>query len=256
MKATNSLPAWVIVLGPYRSGTSLVSAMISRLGVDFGAPDELVPADDFNPLGYFERDDINLLNTDLLASAGYGLADPADPQRLLEAANPSALKNWRPPPAIGGCRGLKDPRFCLTLPLWRQYSAIAESDVRLVVVNRSLDDVMRSTMSHPAVVTYVGGDAERAKRMIRHYAECARTNAKESGWPWIEVEYAALLRSPVVEMERLATFLGVDDPIRIRDASRAVGRRSSLWRFRMVRTLRPFLGRIKHDIRKIVGWDN
>lgn len=44
----------VVVLGSWRSGTSLTTSLISSLGLDVGRPSDHSPADDYNPRGYFE----------------------------------------------------------------------------------------------------------------------------------------------------------------------------------------------------------
>lgn len=49
-------PGCVVVAGMHRSGTSLTASLLAALGVDMG--DRLVPADRFNPRGYFEDRDL------------------------------------------------------------------------------------------------------------------------------------------------------------------------------------------------------
>ena len=65
----------VIVLGPYRSGTSLTAQVIETLGVDFGPRSEWISSNHFNPGGYHERGDINAINRKLITSAGRTLGE-------------------------------------------------------------------------------------------------------------------------------------------------------------------------------------
>ncbi|TAG96967.1 MAG: hypothetical protein EAZ09_05655 [Oscillatoriales cyanobacterium] len=70
----------IFVLGCYRSGTSLVSSILAKLGVDFGQ--QLYPSSSHNPNGYFESEQINHFNTQLIEKAGFTLAKPGHPQEI------------------------------------------------------------------------------------------------------------------------------------------------------------------------------
>ncbi len=116
-------PAHVIVLGMHRSGTSVITHLVHLMGCHVGSEDELLPPDDGNPRGYWERKDVVGLNDDLLRSLG------ADWRRLgsLDLGNLDArrektfsrrarkiLERLEPHrPWV-----LKDPRMCLLLPWW------------------------------------------------------------------------------------------------------------------------------------------
>jgi hypothetical protein len=63
----------IFVLGCYRSGTSLVSSILAKLGVDFGQ--QLYPSSSHNPNGYFESEQ-------LIEKAGFTLAKPGHPQEI------------------------------------------------------------------------------------------------------------------------------------------------------------------------------
>jgi hypothetical protein len=81
----------VIILGPYRSGTSLTACVLHELGVTFGPRQGMVPADQRNPSGYFERDDINAANTALIESAGGTLGEPGAPETIAANGNLNTL---------------------------------------------------------------------------------------------------------------------------------------------------------------------
>src|SRR5580700_1160835 len=65
----------VVVLGMHRSGTSLLTNLLTALGVDLGS--DLVPADDNNPAGYWEQLDINRTQDRLLSRLNQHWAGPA-----------------------------------------------------------------------------------------------------------------------------------------------------------------------------------
>jgi len=61
-------PKEIIILGMHRSGTSMLSGMLDRLGIDMG--DDVVGRQESNPLGHFEDGDLLSLNELILAKAG------------------------------------------------------------------------------------------------------------------------------------------------------------------------------------------
>lgn len=64
----NSLPNLFVILGMHRSGTSLISAGVSHLGVDFG--EHLMKGNQFNQKGYWEDKDIAAFNNRILNNLG------------------------------------------------------------------------------------------------------------------------------------------------------------------------------------------
>src|SRR5262245_9482610 len=115
----------VVVLGPYRSGTSLTAQILRELGVDFGPRTELISTNRFNPGGYLERAHLNALNRRLILSAGRALGQPGNAETLSRIADASILQAVAFPwPGHGPIWGLKDPRFCATLKIWVNAGAI------------------------------------------------------------------------------------------------------------------------------------
>ena len=114
----------VIVTGFHRSGTSLLGAGMSALGL-WSDSDNLMEGDADNPKGYFEDERVVALNNRILARLNTHWATPAfnpvapfherplldelsDVCTLLSEFNNEA-DAW----------SVKDPRFSITLPLWR-----------------------------------------------------------------------------------------------------------------------------------------
>jgi hypothetical protein len=117
-----------IILGAGRSGTSMLAGTLSTAGYYMGA--HLIPADEANPKGYFEDDEINAINEALLAPVTPAFAQPAHGWRWL-AAVPVGTQLSCPPDvsrriALQTARTpfcYKDPRFCYTLHAWRPFLA-------------------------------------------------------------------------------------------------------------------------------------
>ena len=206
--------AGIFVLGAPRSGTSAITRVVNLLGVPIAADDELKPADENNPRGYFESRSLTGFNRRLLVEVGgapYGSAprfpegwmengalDPAraEARELLERVHPTTPWAW------------KDPRTCLTLPFWVD---VADVDPIVVLVYRDPLEVAESHAQRadaPFPVTL--GIWER-------YNRAALQNAR--GLPTFVVRYERLTRAPRPVALEIATFLrdqgiGVADPDR------------------------------------------
>jgi hypothetical protein len=127
------------ILGCGRSGTSLTAGLLAAAGYFMG--DELYPADDGNPKGYFEDREVNGINEGLLAKLlpgpRRGLTDrilgrrppPTRWYRWLAmlTSNRSVVSTPKLDARIEAQIGrrpfcFKDPRFCYTLGAWRRYA--------------------------------------------------------------------------------------------------------------------------------------
>jgi hypothetical protein len=122
VRAQDSSP--VVVLGMHRSGTSVVAQLVHELGVYAGRPDELMPADMFNPTGFWEHSEAVRIDTEILDTLGANrtaLAN-ADVSRLSAEQRAGYVARARGVVQSLEGRGpflLKDPRMALLFPLWR-----------------------------------------------------------------------------------------------------------------------------------------
>lgn len=119
----NIMAMQIIVIGMHRSGTSLAAQLLKMLGAYAGDENDLLPATADNRKGYLERRDVVELNEYVLDGCGNKWFEVSDfnPSRLeparktrfeQEAGRIVARLNER------GTWFLKDPRMCVTLPLW------------------------------------------------------------------------------------------------------------------------------------------
>lgn len=228
----------LVVLGPYRSGTSLAAQILARLGVDFGPAADLIATNRFNPGGYLERGDLNALNRALVTSAGGALGAPGDPESLARRADRSILDGASLPwPDHAPLWGLKDPRFCATLSIWIDSNRLHAESIRLVRLVRNTESIVQSSLEHPSVRRFCRGDEEAARRMVGDYNALADWQIRTTGLPAHRLIYEELLDDPTGAIGRLADWLEFDEPGRIRNAVRCVGKRSALRRFRLRRSL-------------------
>lgn len=108
----------ICVAGMPRSGTSLITQLLHRCGLNLGPPAQLMPASVNNPDGFWENLRFVRLNERLLAAnGGTWYAPPATlrptPKITAEAKSILAQFDNEEP------WGWKDPRNALTLPFWK-----------------------------------------------------------------------------------------------------------------------------------------
>ena len=123
-----------VVLGMHKSGTTLVARMLHRSGIDMG--DGIDIGRSYDSGEKCERETTKAINQAILGSEGMfslDIAAPAVPievgadrlaeiRRIARAAD-SSSRDW----------GFKDPRTCLTYPIWAEELP----EHRLIVVFRS-----------------------------------------------------------------------------------------------------------------------
>jgi len=208
--SSRSAKTAVLVLGAPRSGTSALSHMLSELGVYFGDErDFLDPLiHDHNPV-FFELKRLNAVNERVLSELGheYGAFDyfPAANEgaqeysaELLADARDLILRE------LGGRRliGLKDPRFCFTLPFWRQVLSQLDYDIRPVLTVRPELAIVQSNekvnKSHPPPYS---------RRLTWVSTGAAATNL--IGEDFAPIAYDHLIEAPDAVAARLAVWLGL-----------------------------------------------
>lgn len=215
-------PCCYVVLGPFRSGTSLVARLAATLGADAGPPEELFEPSEWNPAGYIQRPDITAFNKALLVAGGGDDGAPPSAEAVADAATPATFagldRRWL---LTAPCAVVKDPRFCFTLLAWLRHGAFGDRDVRLILTSRDAPEMIRSALSHYDVKHYCGNSPEGARRTLAAYAASAEWHAIHLGRPVLRLAYELLDRRPEVAVEELAAFMEVADAGRIAAAKEA-----------------------------------
>lgn len=229
-------PIGVIVLGPYRSGTSVTAQVLHALGIDFGPKRHMVPATKHNPGGHFERRDINDANDALIRSIGKDLGEPGDPvelstkgdKRTFEMADMSWRESGRP-------WGIKDPRLCATLLAWIEAGYLDRDVLKIVHIRRNLDASTRSALAYESVRRFCDGTEAGVRHMLERCQELAMWHVDTLGIPTLTLDYEELVKSPQATIERLAEFVGVSDPRRIRRAVNLIGKGKGMFTLQLER---------------------
>ena len=112
----------IIVLGMHRSGTSAISGVLHRLGVDLGS--DLMPPQEDNPKGFYEHNKLTELNESILNALGSSWDDPrALPPQWSQNVRISPLRERLKFILLNEFKeshlwALKDPRISRLLDLW------------------------------------------------------------------------------------------------------------------------------------------
>lgn len=116
----------VIILGMHRSGTSAVARVLNMMGAYLAPEQQIMPPTSDNPKGYWERLDVMQLNDRILQAGNSDWQNVLhfDAQRI-SASNKKAFRHEinKLVCALDANRPwmLKDPRLCITFPLWREH---------------------------------------------------------------------------------------------------------------------------------------
>jgi hypothetical protein len=210
----------------HRSGTSLAAEILGRLGLWIGAQETLIGPSDHNPRGHFELlAGVNFNNEVLLQTGGTWDDPPA-----LESVDQLATR-MRPPIetwyAGRSAWVFKDPRLCLTLPLWMP--ALATFEVRIVHLVRHPRAVARSLVTRNAAMNdlpasrFAKGEMRTAHALTlwAEYNRRASLYEERFGVPCLYVWYDQLVDTPRSQVRRLAEFVGCKNA-RLGPAARCV----------------------------------
>lgn len=216
---TSSSPAGIVVLGMHRSGTSAITRAINLLGFNLGRADDLYRAHD-NPAGHWESTALIQCNDRILTAFGGAWDVPprlnrgwSDTERA-RALRDDARTTFDDVYGGAGTPWLwKDPRLCLTLPLWR---AVLD-DVVIVMMTREPGPVVRSLVARDGV------SEAYAVAMWEHYVVSMLSAA--IGFPTITVEYEAVVTDPIRAITQLRddlTGLGLESSAAVTDAASSI----------------------------------
>jgi hypothetical protein len=190
----------VCVTGMHRTGTSLVAGLLNRHGLWLGEEADMMPANPFNPDGYFENSRLVELDDAVLAAFGGSWDSPPDfpaswpeDERLAHIKDRARAQGER----LDAHRpwGFKDPRAALTLPFWRA----VWSDITVVITLRNPLETARSLLRRD------GMPLERGMTLwTAHYLSLLRQTTPETR---IVVDYEGFCANPVASTAALLSRL-------------------------------------------------
>jgi predicted O-linked N-acetylglucosamine transferase (SPINDLY family) len=198
----------ILVLGCHRSGTSAVARSLKCMGVTLGQMAEWSASD--NPTGFWEHSQIIQLDQLILRLMGKDWDDPAPwGDAVLEFMNshPEAKKILEAGREIVTGElsqhrlfGLKEPRMCRLLPIWRSLLQQTDCDVSVVRAVRHPAAVADSLWRRNRI------PAEKALRLWLEHVQRVRFDADPT-WRTVTVDADALMHEPASQIERIGANL-------------------------------------------------
>lgn len=188
----------VIVLGMHRCGTSMVAGVCSRLGVDMG--EKPLAKSDFNPKGYYEDRDFQNLNRNILKKSGGSWHNYPPRENILKTENyfKKDLESLITKKSNSLMWGWKDPRTCLTLPLYKPYL----SSPKYIICKRDVGKVIDSLKRRNDF------DPNKTESIYNHYNSEVEYFTKNENKIYINYEHSLKNKSELVN--NLIEFLDID----------------------------------------------
>ena len=140
MKNSAASQTVICIAGAHRSGTSMVTRLLHRCGLELGPESDLMPPQADNPEGFWEHLGFVTLNEELLNELGgaWDLPPNADENFTQARLDPLRMKARLLIEGFDSARvwGWKDPRNSLTLPFWQD---LLQGLKTLIVVRNPLE---------------------------------------------------------------------------------------------------------------------
>lgn len=190
----------IVVLGMHRAGTSAMSRALKVLGVELG--NALIEADQYNEKGYWEDQDINRLNNQILLSLDtewHSLAPIKhnDVDFLKEEGYLlRAVELLREKTQGVSLFGYKDPRVAKLLPFWKMVFESARFNPLYILVNRHPLSVCKSLARRD------GFEMEKGYLLWMQHTINSLAGTETEGR--VLVDYDMLMEAPDVELKKVA----------------------------------------------------
>ncbi|HEX3619390.1 MAG TPA: hypothetical protein VHU16_03370, partial [Candidatus Udaeobacter sp.] len=140
MKNSAASQTVICIAGAHRSGTSMVTRLLHRCGLELGPESDLMPPQADNPEGFWEHLGFVALNEELLNELGgaWDLPPKADENSTHARLDPLRMKARLLIERFDSAKvwGWKDPRNSLTLPFWQD---LLQGLKTLIVVRNPLE---------------------------------------------------------------------------------------------------------------------
>ncbi|MEE9170187.1 MAG: glycosyltransferase [bacterium] len=175
--------------------------LLVEAGFYAGKQTELLPANAWNPKGHYESAPIVHCNDLILQHCGGSWDDPPPNESIerfsIEPESTAIIEEYtRHSRSV-----IKDPRFCLTLPVWEKI--FAGKNVKVIFISRQEDAVAASLMRRD------GSPAEQCRQLRREYNQRGASNAKKYALFHINYEDLFQKERPKI-LSKLSDFLEIE----------------------------------------------
>ena len=207
--AAGDRPTAVLILGMHRSGTSALTRVLNLLGVDLGS-ELMAAAEGNNETGFWEHQAIVDTHEELMASWGMRWHDPRALPEGWEQGKAAARARREIEAVIARefadrpVWGVKDPRMCRLLPLWRPILADLGVEPRIVHMQRQPLEIARSIERRDFLPRGLA-----LLLWLRHQIEALRASA---GLQQCWVTYDGLMADWRTALAPVAASIGLEPP--------------------------------------------
>lgn len=201
------MPHLILVLGMHRSGTSVVAKSLTCLGAELGPRAEWSGPD--NLKGFQEDQDVLAFNDQMLRFLDRTWADPRPIEGIEYWMNANygvshnASMLLRDRLAQFPLFGLKEPRMCRLLPLWRRAISLVGCQVSVVHVVRHPTAVAASLLRRNGI------PLDRGFALWLEYVRCQIADVDPT-WRSVTVQYEMFMSQAVSQVGRIGLALGLD----------------------------------------------
>jgi O-antigen biosynthesis protein len=208
----------VIVLGMHRSGTSALTRVLNLLGVELGA--SLMAAAAGNETGFWEHQGVVDIHAALLADLGMTWDDPRRlPAGFLDsdaagAARTALIDLLRGEFGGASLWGVKDPRMCRFLPVWREVFDALNATPGYVLLLRHPLEIARSLQQRDQMTQSRG-----LLLWLRHMLEA---EAASRGSPRVFLRYDDLMADWKATAARVSDTLRISLDLASRPAAKSI----------------------------------
>ncbi|HBO9081102.1 TPA: hypothetical protein ACKPJS_002759 [Pseudomonas aeruginosa] len=204
-EVSSMTPRVVVILGMHRSGTSVLSAGLEALGVEFG--ENLIPPRPDNPKGYWEDARLVAFNDRVLSLCGFSSGDVGlSSRRVLgverfEEIVQQAMALLTELLAGKALLGIKDPRMPRLMPIWQAAFDALGLWVDYVIAARHPLSVAESLAARDHL--------SREKSLMLWYEHSCRSMQWALHKGAVVVDYDRLLALPRQELGRIGHRLSL-----------------------------------------------
>lgn len=194
-----SVEKTVVVLSMHRSGSSLTANILEELGVNMGRS-QMLP-DETGQKGGFENKFIKNLNKDIIRSAGGKWFNPPLEKEILKQKEKfkSKIKRTLRMEAYP-VWGFKDPRTCLTLPLFLPYL----KNPIFIICRRDINEVADSLKKRNNL------PKEKGLKIAKTYNKrIDKFLSENNNFPVLEINFKDYFAKPEETVNKIADFLDV-----------------------------------------------
>jgi|GEM_PF-569222 len=191
----------VVLLGMHRSGTSVTMSILEELGVHIG--DNILGKNDSNPLGHFEDLDFINLNDKILKAAKGDWDNPPSLENILQVEEffGEEIKSLIRSKNLNVVWGWKDPRTCLTLPLYLKHL----KNYKIIVIERDNQEIANSLSKRN------GFSLEFSIELINKYKSQLKDNIKDiSEEKILSIQFDELKEHKINTIKSIAKFLEIN----------------------------------------------